>query len=235
MRPIDVLVDHTLRFVTAALPGRGGRVLEVGAGAGHLARALEAAGCDVVAIDASEKAVAQARMLGHDVRHADWLTFEDGRFDAIVFSRSLHHIDDLDRAADRTWTMLQPGGRVIIEEFTFTEADAPTVAWLVERVRAAETALTIPDESLLRSLMDADEPEAVWHAHHGHMHRETNMMEALERGGRIVLEQSVPYLYRYLWGAAKDDEQGARLVQAMLSDESKHIDAEMIRPIGRRL
>ena len=87
-----------MEFVAGALPGPGLRLLEVGAGSGELARALVDAGHSVVAVDASEKAVASARELGVDARHADWHDFDDGTFDAILFTRSLHHIDRLQQA-----------------------------------------------------------------------------------------------------------------------------------------
>ena len=89
MGPVDVQTGHTLAFVCDALPASAQRVLEVGAGAEHLAHALRQVGHSVVAIDASERAVERARRLGHDVTHTDWHDFHDGGFASIVFIRSM--------------------------------------------------------------------------------------------------------------------------------------------------
>ncbi len=236
MQPVDVLTDHTLAYVLRSLPRHARRVLEVGAGAGHLAQALTDAGLQVVAIDASERAVSRARDLHHEVRHADWHTFEDGApFDAILFSRSLHHIDRLDEALDRCWPQLAEGGRVILEEFSAADMDERTAAWMREQAELLRDteALFVARESVLGALLEAPDPHVWWHDRHDHLHAEVAMRAAAERLGRIVEKAAVPYLYRYFVGDA-EGEEGARLVGGLLEAETALIERDAICAIGRR-
>src|SRR2546428_8393562 len=82
-------------WVLAELPPPPARVLEVGCGSGALARALSAAGYDVLAIDP----VAPEGPIFRQIRLEQP---EDGEFDAVVSSRPLHHVDDLRAAPDRS-------------------------------------------------------------------------------------------------------------------------------------
>ncbi len=237
MQPVDVLTSHTMEFVTAALPGANLRLLEVGAGSGHLARALMDAGHGVVAVDTSEKAVARARELGVDARHADWHDFDDGTFDAILFTRSLHHIDRLQQAIDRCWPMLTHDGRVLLEEVSFADVDPPTAGWLGSSMRelAQRGAIDIPPKSFLTTLLDAPDPHAWWHEHHGHMHQARDIRTACRAGGRIVDDHAVVYLYRYFAGLVPAGEPGVALLGQLKRDEQSRIDTGEIHAVGRRL
>ncbi len=237
MQPVDVLTSHTMEFVTGALTGSGLRVLEVGAGSGHLARAMMDAGHIVVAVDASEKAVAEARGLGVDARHADWHDFDDGPFDAILFTRSLHHIDRLQQAIDRCWPMLTHDGRVLLEEVSFADVDPPTARWLGTTMceLAAQGIIDVPPKSFLQTLLASPDAHAWWHDHHGHMHQAQDIRTACRRGGRIVDDRAVVYLYRYFAGLTPAGEPGVALLGKLKRDEQSRIDAGEIRAVGRRL
>lgn len=92
----------------------GGRVLDLGCGPGHHAAAMQAAGMQVTAWDASDEFAAVARDLhGLDVRVA---TFDDldarAKFDGIWASFSLLHAPraDLPRHLQAIHAALRPGG-----------------------------------------------------------------------------------------------------------------------------
>src|SRR5689334_20604967 len=78
-------------------PKAGERILDLGCGDGALTAKLVAAGCTVVAVDASAEQVAGARTRGIDARvaRAEALPF-DNEFDAVFSNAVLHWIQDAD-------------------------------------------------------------------------------------------------------------------------------------------
>jgi ubiquinone/menaquinone biosynthesis C-methylase UbiE len=117
----------------AELAPRGGRVLDVGTGPGVLLVELGARRPDLslTGVDLSADMVAAARRNlaavgppadgGRSVEVADViaLPFEDGAFDLVISSFSLHHWDHPDRAVGELARVLRPGGRLCIYDFRF--------------------------------------------------------------------------------------------------------------------
>lgn len=79
---------------SAACLGAGGRILDVGAGTGHLTEAFRRRGHEVVALDAAPEMLrrnpARIRLLGDAAR----LPFPDASFDLVVEANLLHHVED---------------------------------------------------------------------------------------------------------------------------------------------
>lgn len=91
----------------------GEKVLEIGAGQGHLTKRLAERGVDIVGIDANVNA---PEVAGTDlVRYmiAESLDFEDDSFDAIVAVHSIEHIPGLREAFAEMARVLRPGGRAL--------------------------------------------------------------------------------------------------------------------------
>ncbi len=91
-------------------------VLEVGCGPGELASRIQSAlGCDVVALDSSERMVALARDRNVDARVGDVqdLPFESEAFDCAVAAWMLYHVPELDRGVAELARVLRPGGRLV--------------------------------------------------------------------------------------------------------------------------
>src|SRR5688500_8052394 len=110
-------------FVLGELPPPPARVLEIGCGAGELAVEVAEAGYEVLAIDPAAPA-------GPIFRQTTLEKLGDfGAFDAVVASRSLHHIQDLDAAVERMHGLLAPGGRLILVEFAWERMDSDTGDW----------------------------------------------------------------------------------------------------------
>jgi SAM-dependent methyltransferase len=110
-------------FVLSQLPTAPARVLEVGCGEGELARALDAAGYEVVAIDpdAPEGPIFRRTTIeGFDGR---------GPFDAVVASRSLHHVEDLGGVLDKLVRLLADGGPLILNEFAWDRREPMAPEW----------------------------------------------------------------------------------------------------------
>jgi SAM-dependent methyltransferase len=116
-------VTALTEFVLSQLPPASARVLEVGCGEGELARALGDAGYDVVAIDPEAPD-------GEIFRRTTIEAFDDpGPFDAVVASRSLHHVEDLGGMLDKLVRLLGEGGPLVLNEFAWDRRDPMTPEW----------------------------------------------------------------------------------------------------------
>jgi SAM-dependent methyltransferase len=117
----SIAVPELKEFVLSQLPSPPARVLEVGCGDGDLARALDEARYEVVAIDPKAPDAPIFRRVPIE-------EFEDpGSFDAVVASRSLHHVHDLGGALDKLLGLMR--GPLILNEFAWDRRDPMTPAW----------------------------------------------------------------------------------------------------------
>ena len=108
--------------------GQGKRVLDIGFGTGVLACRLYENGYDITGIDFSEKMIGiaqgkmpSARLIQHDFTNGIPVEIKDEKFDAIVCTYAIHHLDD---AAKITFlkelqTHLNPRGRLYIGDVAF--------------------------------------------------------------------------------------------------------------------
>ena len=175
------------------------RVLDVGCGYGTVALELARAGHEVTALDPSKEACAIARRtlkgtsatlvetaFGEDGLH-------DGTFDAVRFGRSLHHLPDVDAAAERAALLLAPGGVVIVDEYCAERVERATASWL----SSLATSLTSAGVIAGSGLEDADTIVALWDGkrrEHG-LATGDQMWRALD--ARFVLGE--PEWYPYMW------------------------------------
>jgi SAM-dependent methyltransferase len=106
---------HMIALLLKDLP-RDARVLEIGCSSGPLLRLLSAMGfTDLQGIDISKEAIRMAEQSGQRVRVMDGLAPKlDGRFDVIIASDVLEHIED-DSMALKNWArLLGKKGKLIL-------------------------------------------------------------------------------------------------------------------------
>jgi ubiquinone/menaquinone biosynthesis C-methylase UbiE len=114
---LEVVHEHLVRVLA---PRRGMRFLDIGTGAGAVARRAARAGADVVGVDPAAGLVESARRLAaeegldirFDVGDAEALPYEDASFDAVASSMGLIFAPDHARAARELARVTRPGGRV---------------------------------------------------------------------------------------------------------------------------
>ena len=95
-----------------------GSVLDVGGGTGRIAQALRGLADEVVVVDESAAMLQQARLKGLTTvqGRAETLPFADGAFARILVVDAFHHLQDQQRAAAELLRVLDPSGRLLIEE-----------------------------------------------------------------------------------------------------------------------
>jgi SAM-dependent methyltransferase len=172
-------------FVLSQLPSAPARVLEVGCGSGGLARELDAAGYDVLAIDPEAPEGEIFRRV--TLEQLD----EPGPFDVVVESRALHHIPDLGDALDKV-TALAP--LFVLDEFAWDRLDDRTEQWFEGQRRVLEAAGHDPEPL-----------EEDWEAEHAGLHGYEAMRRELDARFTERFFAWTPYLYRYLGGPATQE------------------------------
>lgn len=97
-------------------PQPGDRILDLGCGDGQLTARIDAAGADVVGVDASVAMVEAARDRGIDARvcNAEALPFH-AEFDAVFSNAALHWVHAQDAMLAGVKRALKPGGRFVAE------------------------------------------------------------------------------------------------------------------------
>jgi SAM-dependent methyltransferase len=141
-------------------PRDGDRIVDLGCAAGAITDFLSSFGCDVVGVDAEERAVEKARALFPQlefvVADVAALPFEDASFDKAVAADLVEHLDDatFDRMLGELRRVLRPGG-----SFTLY---TPNRKHVIERLKARDlilaqnpTHIGLRDRGALRRHLEA--------------------------------------------------------------------------------
>jgi 2-polyprenyl-3-methyl-5-hydroxy-6-metoxy-1,4-benzoquinol methylase len=227
---------YTYDFVKRFVPSEGGRLLEVGCGAGELAAYLSRDGYAVVAIDSDTDSIAAAQRLGVDARIASWPDFNAGQFDAVLFTRSLHHIHPLDESVGRAANSLTKGGRIIVEDFAYDSVDEKTLRWFRSAIRLLEaTGLLTVGGEFLEKILSKTETLDAWQQNHEHdLHTAAEIGAQLEKTFGRVIQENAPYYFRYIAGAIAPSEKRDAILQALAEHEETLAADRSIMPLGRR-
>ena len=235
-------VAETVRFFERALPPSPARVLEVGCGDGLVACGLASRGYDVTALDESLALAPDAPRDAARWIESDFLFYElppgAAAFDAVLFTRSLHHIASVDHALDRAAAVLRPGGRLLAEEFAVDRVTIPTARWWydLEAVLAAAGMLPTPDPALAAM----GNPLGRWRREHAHdppLAGGHAMLSAARDRFETGPAEEAPYLYRYVDARAARPGPGVaeRIVRQVHEIECRLIRERDIAAAGIRI
>ena len=134
----------------ALLPDvNGRRVLDLGCGAGQLARHLATRGAvEVIGVDISERMLELARTqwahprVSYQRAAIEEVTFAPARFDLVLSVLALHYVDDYRRLVARIAEWLTPGGVVVYStEHPIFTARLPHDGWVREEAGRKRWAL----------------------------------------------------------------------------------------------
>jgi SAM-dependent methyltransferase len=209
---------HVAAFVREQLPPPPASVLEIGCGEGDLARELDAAGYDVVAIDPE----APTGSIFRAVRLEDF--DGSGTFDAVVASLSLHHIGDIREAVAKIAGLLPTGAPLVLNEWDRGRFRGATARWYFHQ-RQALAALG-REHAHVESTFE--EWWSGWHERRSDVHPYAAMRPELERRFSQRLLEWVPYLYGYRLGGEIEPLERALI-------ESGELAAVGFRYVGERL
>lgn len=113
---LDSFEKETLLSVLGDI--RNKRILDVGAGTGRLSLRLAEKGADVIALDISDRMLAELERKNKKiitvVGDAEQLPFEDNFFDAVTAAFLIIHLKDPVRFFDEVYRVLKDGGRFIV-------------------------------------------------------------------------------------------------------------------------
>ena len=237
-QPSDVPTRETLIFLTSHIP-IGAEILEIGCGEGQVACELLKRGYCVTGLDSDPEVIARAQRRGVRAVVGSWPEFgSSASFDAIAFTRSLHHMNPLREAIGRARELLNPRGSLLIEDFAFEEANEATIDWFVKILRSEQGRVLINPVAgqLVTELLSSTEVTNVWHRNRGHdLHSITTMNEAIAERFVARETQSVPYLYRYLVPVLADTLEAASFVNEVLQQEASLGKRGEIVLVGRRI
>jgi SAM-dependent methyltransferase len=236
--PIDVPTRETVMFLASHIPP-GAQILEIGCGEGFVASELFRRGYRVTGLDSDPALIARAQNRGISAVLASWPEFDgSASFDAIAFTRSLHHINPLHEAVGHARDLLNPTGSLLIEDFAYDDADEATIGWFVKLLHSKQGMSLIdpPADQLVTELLSSTDLMDAWQHNHGHdLHSITTMNEAIAECFVVREARSVAYLYRYLIPVLAQSLEAAKFVSQAFQEETFLGQRRQLILLGRRM
>ncbi len=116
-------IDRRLKSFTDEIDFKGKKVLDLGCNTGVFSFDIEKMGAEVVAGDISkpaiERAIEYGKSLGSKVEFmvldAEKLPFKEKKFDVVLATGILEHVENPEKVVEGIYKCLKPGGKVIAE------------------------------------------------------------------------------------------------------------------------
>ena len=194
-------------FVRSQLPPAPATVLELGCGpAGGFVPALRESGYAAAGIDPKAPA-------GPGFHQTGFEEYEPAApVDAVVASRSLHHVADIGEIVRRIAAALRPGGVLIVAEWAWEQFDDAIAGWCFERLEGADADgegwLTRRRTGWRESGRPWDEYFIDWATGHG-LVRADRILAEFDVHFEPTLRTAGPYFFADLTGISETDEQAA--------------------------
>jgi SAM-dependent methyltransferase len=236
MNSVRFETRFTYDFICRSLPQPCDRILEIGCGPGELAAHLSDHGFQVTAIDCDEESIAAARRLGVNARVMKWPDFNDSGFDAVLFTRSLHHIRPIRDAVEAAAKCLRSGGRIIVEDFAHDSADERTLRWFASASRiVVASGLFVERHELIDEMIRTSDLLAAWRKHHDHdLNSAVEIAAELEAVFGSVTTERAAYYFRYLAKTMGDSNDRDKMTEALAQQEGELTAQGLLVPLGRR-
>lgn len=237
-------VRYTLDRLGPLLPPPPARLLEAGCGTGALAEALGALGYQVTGVDPDAEACAAAAARGVAVRNVGIgeVALGGDDYDAVLFTRSLHHVDDLEGTVAHAVELVGPGGLVVLEEFARERVDRAAAGFVYDTLGLLVTSGAFGLHEHLPPVDPDEDPVGRWERERGEaserpLHTGGAMLSALAAAGATV-ESAVDTeaLWRLVFPPAADwfadDRTVGALVESVRRTERRRIDEGTLAPVG---
>jgi SAM-dependent methyltransferase len=125
-----------------------GTLLDAGGGTGRVAQFFVDKAAQVVVADLSFNMLQQANSklnLRTVCTHTENLPFPDNHFSRVIMVDALHHVCDQAATTKEMWRVLEPGGRIVIEEPDVRETPVKFIA-LAEKLALMRSHFLTPVE-----------------------------------------------------------------------------------------
>ncbi|MDX6536168.1 MAG: hypothetical protein QOD37_509 [Gaiellales bacterium] len=215
-------------FVHARLPPPPASIIELGCGSeGGFVPALRERGYEVVGVDREAPE-------GAGFVRADFEAYEPSRpVDAIVASRSLHHVADLDAVLDRAAAALRPGGTILVLEWSWEHFDEATARWCFSRLDGSTGEqrgwLERRRAGWLASGLTWGAYFQEWAEGHG-LRRSEHVVQGLDARFERASCEHGPYFFADLGEGAEREEQAAIDAGAIRAGGVRYVARGLERP-----